>query len=445
MKCPKCAAENEDSALFCFNCGFKMELQVEPPVNNVEPPVNNVEPPVYKVEPPVKKGPSTLKFKPSKKLIMGVGGALILVMVVASVFIKSNPAMRLGYGFGKLMSKNQISVTLSAKTDIDKDVDELFEMINFESRLHINANKNEVFMTVAASHKKNDLIVGSVFLDEKAMFFDMPEVFGKNEFYYFDYYDYLDLDEEIDFNKYVKMIDWHRFPKKAFLKVMGETINDNADNGFSSTVIELRGKDLVNMMDGILEAAEDDEDVAIWLQKNMSKVLKAMIKDDVDFDMAYMDLEDLLDVVEDDDFVDGYADLVEEMNDSFSDEKSYMLESMRDFTVTLDVKYSLLNRIKNVDMTMDVDSEAMTVMMSFTDNNKPKTNYTTKNGNDILDLDQDEIYDLVWDSYDVLLDNISDEEELEDYLNDLSEDNGYEDYEDWLYYIIDDMTYYMYY
>ena len=456
IKCSNCAAENEDSALFCFSCGSRLDVAI---IENQETPVAQEVPviPVSPVTPVTLKtslnnsDKGTMPSQPKKKFKIGrnawIGLASVLVILgfVVTVALKFSPTLRLGYGLDKLISKNQLSVTMNLKTDIDKDVDELFDMVNFEARVHTNAKKNEVFMTFAAAHNKNDLIAGSFFIDSQAMYFDLPEVFGKGDYYFFDYYDYLDLDEEIDFNKYLSMFDWNSFPKKPFLKIMAETVKDNSDNSLSSTTIELKGKDIVRLMEDILEEAEENEAVAKWLKKNLTKVLKAMIKDDVDFDMAYMDLDDLLDVVEDDDFEDQYMDFAEMMNESFSYEKEYMLEDLSDIKLVYDVKYSVLNRIKNIDMTIEQSGEAMTVMMSFTDNNKPKQSYSIKKGNDIMDIEEEDIYDMIMDTYDVLLDNISEEEELEDYLNDIAEDQGYYDYEEWLYQIVDEMTYYMYY
>lgn len=449
-KCSNCAADNDDSALFCFGCGSKLDAVV---LENPENPVSHetYETPMTPASPEnitsevVMPIPPKKKSKIGKNAWIGLASVLVILGLIVTVAIKFSPSLRLGYGLDKLMSKNQLSVTMNLKTDIDKDVDELFEMVNFEARLHTNAKKNEVFMTFAAAHKKNDLIAGSFFIDSKAMYFDLPEVFGKGDYYFFDYYDYLDLDEEIDFNKYISMFDWNSFPKKSFLKIMSETIKENSDNTLTSTTIELKGKDIVRLMEDILDEAEDNEDVAKWLKKNLTKVLKAMIKDDVDFDLVYMDLEDVLDVVEDDDFEDQYMDFAEMMNESFSYEKEYMLEDLSDIKLIYEIKYSLLNRIKNIDMTIEQSGEAMTILMSFTDNNKPSQTYSTKKGNDITDIEQDEIYDMIMDTYDVLLDNISEEEELEDYLNDIAEDQGYYDYEELLYQIVDEMTYYMYY
>lgn len=449
-KCSNCAADNDDSALFCFGCGSKLDAVV---LENPENPVSHetYETPMTPASPEnitsqvVMPIPPKKKSKIGKNAWIGLASVLVILGLIVTVAIKFSPSLRLGYGLDKLMSKNQLSLTMNLKTDIDKDVDELFEMVNFEARLHTNAKKNEVFMTFAAAHKKNDLIAGSFFIDSKAMYFDLPEVFGKGDYYFFDYYDYLDLDEEIDFNKYISMFDWNSFPKKSFLKIMSETIKENSDNTLTSTTIELKGKDIVRLMEDILDEAEDNEDVAKWLKKNLTKVLKAMIKDDVDFDLVYMDLEDVLDVVEDDDFEDQYMDFAEMMNESFSYEKEYMLEDLSDIKLIYEIKYSLLNRIKNIDMTIEQSGEAMTILMSFTDNNKPSQTYSTKKGNDITDIEQDEIYDMIMDTYDVLLDNISEEEELEDYLNDIAEDQGYYDYEELLYQIVDEMTYYMYY
>ena len=449
-KCPNCAAENDDSALFCFSCGSKLDVVV---LENTEKPVIHevpVTPEIYGM-PSNNSAEVVMPVSPKKKAkigkttLVGLAGILVILGVIMIVAIKFSPSLRLGYGLDKLMSKNQLSVTMNMKTDIDKDVDELFEMVNFEARLHTNAKKNEMFMTFAAAHKKNDLIAGSFFIDSKAMYFDLPEVFGKGDYYFFDYYDYLDLDEEIDFNKYVSLFDWNSFPKKQFLKIMSETVKENSDNSLSSTVIELKGKDIVRLMEDILEEAEDNEDVAKWLKKNLTKVLKAMIKDDVDFEMAYMDLEDVLDIVEDNDFEDQIMDAIEMMSDSFSYEKEYMLEDLSGIKFVFEVKYSVFNRIKNIDMTMEESGEAVTILMSFTDNNKPSQSYSVKDGNDIMDIEQEDIYDMIMDTYDVLLENISEEEELEDYLNDIAEDQGYYDYEELLYQIVDEMTYYFYY
>lgn len=449
-KCSNCAAENDDSALFCFGCGSKLDAVV---LENPETPVlhETYEAPLTPASPENINSEVVMPIPPKKKSKIGrsawIGLVTVLVILglIVTVAIKFSPSLRLGYGLDKLMSKNQLSVTMNLKTDIDKDVDELFEMVNFEARLHTNVKKNEVFMTFAAAHKKNDLIAGSFFIDSKAMYFDLPEVFGKGDYYFFDYYDYLDLDEEIDFNKYIRMFDWNSFPKKPFLKIMSETVKENSDNSLSSTTIELKGKDIVRLMEDILEEAEDNEDVAKWLKKNLTKVLKAMIKDDVDFEMAYMDLDDVLEIVEDDDFEDQIMDAAEMMSESFSYEKEYMLEDLSDIKLIFDVKYSVFNRIKNIDMTIEQSGEAMTILMSFTDNNKPSQSYSTKKGNDITDIEQDEIYDMIMDTYDVLLENISEEEALEDYLNDIAEDQGYYDYEELLYQIVDEMTYYMYY
>ena len=449
-KCSNCAAENDDSALFCFGCGSKLDAVV---LENPETPVlhETYEASLTPASPEninsevVLPIPPKIKSKIGRSAWIGLVTVLVILGLIVTVAIKISPSLRLGYGLDKLMSKNQLSVTMNLKTDIDKDVDELFEMVNFEARLHTNAKKNEVFMTFAAAHKKNDLIAGSFFIDSKAMYFDLPEVFGKGNYYFFDYYDYLDLDEEIDFNKYIRMFDWNSFPKKPFLKIMSETVKENSDNSLSSTTIELKGKDIVRLMEDILEEAEDNEDVAKWLKKNLTKVLKAMIKDDVDFEMAYMDLDDVLEIVEDDDFEDQIMDAAEMMSESFSYEKEYMLEDLSDIKLVYEIKYSVFNRIKNIDMTIEQSGEAMTILMSFTDNNKPSQSYSTKKGNDITDIEQDEIYDMIMDTYDVLLENISEEEELEDYLNDIAEDQGYYDYEELLYQIVDEMTYYMYY
>lgn len=173
-KCSNCAAENDDSALFCFSCGSKFDVAVlenqEIPVTHVAPetPVTSDAPitsdapvtPVSSVTPQTNNTVVMMPTPPKKKSKFGksawIGLACVLVILglIVTVAIKFSPSLRLGYGLDKLMSKNQLSVTMNLKTDIDKDVDELFEMVNFEARIHTNAKKNEVFMTIAAAHKK---------------------------------------------------------------------------------------------------------------------------------------------------------------------------------------------------------------------------------------------------------------------------------------------------
>ncbi len=491
-KCHNCEMENLDEAIFCTGCGASFEPEsedvevtvgIDEEVKDAEAPVIREESaeevvvetvdeasevttekveaedakPVTSDDGEGTKDAFVNKFKgyyealntkfPKWYFVPAGLVVLIVIAVVASSLMLSNPVIKTLYGVQKLFSQDKYDIAFSVETDIDPALDDLLEDIEIQLLTTTNTKEVESGMSLEISFQDKKIIDFLAVVKDDYLYLDIPEVLDDNEYYYMEIEDYMEVDEEQveNLKGYIADIDLKGFDLNGYADAIVDAADGNISMEDSTVIYTIDAETAADIIKEIFDMLEDDEETAKWVQKNGIKILTKMIEDD--FEIGYFDAdvaEEILEEVEDDDFVEDWLEYMEEVND-YTDYLEEELEwEFGDSEMEVVFDFGFGNKINSVATTIDNKDEdiEVTVIADMTKGFNDNSKYTDADGNDLEDIDYEEILDILEDTSDYLQDYIDDNDELKDYIEDYADDNfNIDDVDDLFDEILDEASY----
>lgn len=456
-KCMKCNETNVDEAVFCNNCGAQLELdenevssnntlssenqktevvneniqygEDNETIENNSTNENNVTNRVNEIINSFKEVIQKLNLGKWYIIPIGLVAIIIVGFLISHIAISSNPVYRTLYGLNKFASQNKYELTMSLETNMDNSLDELTKEIDNKFKMTIDKRKG-VMAGAYETQYNNEKIIDFVLLaQEGVLYFDVPEVLEEDEYLYYELEDIASEESFDSIGKYIDMVDFKGLNTRIYADAIYNATENDIDKKFNEVTFELESDTIIDMMEEILETAEDDEKLASWVKKNGIKVFKEMIEDD--FEWGYMDddvWEEILEEIDDKDFEDDFADGLKEIVDDFKDEKEYYEDE--DFELSVTVTFDIFNRIKTVVIEPEEGDESFILTIENGKGYLPVRKYTTKDGEDIEKMDMEDQYKIVEDIVDYIDDYVKENDDLEDFFEDLAEDNYFYDQEE---------------
>ncbi|WP_105615339.1 zinc ribbon domain-containing protein [Vallitalea okinawensis] len=456
-KCTKCNEANVEEAIFCNNCGARLELDKNEKGTNdtlssekqkteeisddmqsgddKETTENNginenkVSNKINEIMNNLKEVLEKLNFSKWYIIPSGLVAIIIIGFLISHLVISSNPVYRTLYGLNKFVSQNKYDLTMSLETNLDNSLDELTKEIDNKFKISIDKRKGTMAGAYETQYNNEKIIDFVLLAQEGVLYFDVPEVLEDDEYLYYELEDIASEESFDSIGKYIDMIDIKGLDTRIYADAIYEATESDLDKKFNEVTFELESDTIIDMMEEILETAEDDEKLASWIQKNGKKVFNEMIEDD--FEWGYMDddvWEEMLDIIDDKDFEDDFADGLEEMVDAFKQDKEYYEDE--EFELTVTVTFDIFNRIKTVVIEPEAYDESFTLTIENGKGYRPVRKYSTRDGEDIEKMDIEDQYELVEDIVDYLDDYVKENDDLEDFFEDLAEDNYFIDQEE---------------
>lgn len=453
--CPECGTKNEDDALFCENCGFKLDPITEEVSETIEEVTEDVmveaseevaetteevvevaeeiTAPVEEViEEPVMttKDPDEEPKDNSIKKILMFGG-LGIVAVVALVFVASllfgskDPTYMLVGGILDNMTNDDVTATTEITfLDVPRDFDFLTDAkIKFEygqKDLRIGAK-------VDVTYEKDSLFEAAIVADDDNMFIDFMENYDDVLFMEIDDFEEA-MEAIVQGQKYlanfkVKGVDW-----KAYAELFTEEMDGSIEKDGSDVVLTMDLKDILSALEEVLEMAEDDDDLRDGLRLALIDLFETMIEDDFELDGADSDeWEEALDFLEDeDDWEDAYDDFFDSSSMMFGGLGYYMyeLEAIDD----MEIRYSFSgSKLTGVEFIIDDGGFEVEIITSLKGKYSGES-YDDKDAEDIEDMDYDDVMEIYEEVAEEVAEKISDNDDLMDAIEDSP---VYEDYEDY--------------
>lgn len=404
--CTECGTKNDDDAVFCMECahGFQEVKELKKSMK-VSKPVNH------------------------PKIAIILAGCLSILMIAFFVgrglYLNANPVLKVLYGVHEMASDNklvgQAGVNLkltdrSAEADLVEDfgflIDFKLKEDDFNTKYTLLLEENSVFETVLAV---KDNIVYIDLLDY------YEEVF---------FYENTDFDEQVKAAKevltYLEYMKLKGVASGRYIEVIEKELKRNISSKGGNVVVDLEGKDMIELLIELFDEAKDDDDLKVALHKDFVAMLTAMQKDDFEYiydDGGYSEqefsdeiFEFVLDNIESyDDFEEFYEKGLEKMISNLQYEAQYIND---DFSVEMIFDFNMFSKIKSVELTLERDGDKIISTVNFGKKYNFKK-YSASKSVDIEELiDDEEVVDIIEDIGDNFIDQFTENEENVDFIED---------------------------
>jgi len=303
---------------------------------------------------------------------------------------------------------------------------------DLSTKYTVMLEENDVFETVVAV-KENTLYVD--FLD----YYD--EVF---------YYENDEINEQADalksLMKYVDTFKLKGVDRSKYIEAIQKSLKRDVKTEGGRVIVDMNVKDMLEVVEAVLDEAEDDEELMLSLHTELVDILTSMLEDDFEYiydEDGYSEfklddntIEIALDAIEDfDDFTDLYEMAIDEM---VSDLRYQLQFTQEDVSLELVFDFNVFNKIKTVEATFDFEEGKIFTKLDLSKSNKFKRYSITKSTAIEDVIDDNDIVDVIEDIGDNFIDKFVENEENVDYVEDsdvfksYSEDYRSADCEDFL-------------
>jgi len=363
--------------------------------------------------------------------------ALLVFILISQVVARANPVYRTYKGIEKLYDANTMNVAFSIETDVDEIIDDITKEILMQIIVNYNKKDTEIAVAFTTAYQKDEIMDILMLIREDEMFIDIPQVFDKDEYLYYQLDDYMEeymnTDNLDELKKYQEMIDYSKLDMKLYTEAVYDAIEKSVDSDFSSVTYEIDVTMLLDIVEAVLDVAEDDEDLMVWVQETGIEVLNAMIDDDFEFyDAGEDEWEEALDYIDDSDFEDNWDDGMKLLSDGFSDWRDELEWEVYNedspFEMQIICNFDLFNNIDSIVVEFQTDNNlGFTVTADYGVKYKLPHKYNSDDGQDIEKLDEDDYENIGEDIGDYLKDYIDDHDDFDDQLTEWMEDAFGED------------------
>ncbi|PKM94506.1 MAG: hypothetical protein CVU84_10590 [Firmicutes bacterium HGW-Firmicutes-1] len=348
---------------------------------------------------------------------------------------------------GMALTKDQEDMMNYANVLLEKTIFELNYKQQLNKKNPIDSKLQYSLSWLYDNEKLLDIMLG---MDEEKFELLMPSLMEKTIFMNkTDIYDQMGLDmKDFDFEKYFSIIKdneklFNKVDQEEYYKIILDSFEDSITKGDSVSValangkkvkcreytIEMNYEDMVKMMEDVKKQMEDDDALKEYIRVVALEVLQELndSKDYEAFNLEKEEVEDAIDYLEDeDDFDDAYEEMMASFDDALV-ELDTMPESMDlDYTIT----YALDRKNNFRGMKMKMDSGFFAVDYDYVMNSiNEKIDFVEYvdneaiNAMDLMEKDEDELYELLEDIVIDAGDKIIENKALDSMLTDMKDNS----------------------
>ena len=380
------------------------------------------------------------KFRQSKFTYVVVGLLIVIgLWAIVTIGIMSNPVYRTLKGVEKLAKQNKYDLTVGIQTNLQNEfLDDFTEEVQNKVKISVDKRKKHVQGAYEIAFKGKKVIDFAMVAKDGYVYMDIPEVLDKNEYMYYELEDEYLKEETVDLIfKYIDKIDLKGLDAKPYAKAILKATRGSVENKFNKVIFELDGKDLVDIVEGVLETAENDKKLAKSFKKNGIKILKQMINDK--FELGYSDKsewEDMLDELKDKDFEENFYEEMEMFVDDFKDNAKYMESNLADFELGIIVTFDTFNNIKEIVIEPEQYNQSIELTVQNGKGYKTNRAYSAKKGRDMEDMSWEDYNDIIGDTAIYLENYIKKNDELQEFIEDKMEYQNFTDEQKFIAYML---------
>lgn len=386
--CPNCNSENRDEAMFCTKCGNKFEEQL---LNtNTNAPQNYSTPidPIPSFAAPVEQPPK----KKSKVLIYVLGlVALVAIVFLAINFISNaNPANKLIQGLVKMSKMDKVTSTTTVDVVYDGDNEDAELLNDITIKLETAADVNNVLaqLTLDLLYDNKSVIQVAAGVNNEDLYIDLKDL-HKEPFYQEiegllpEYSDYIN-DYKI-IKKALNEVSL-KFDDKKYIKIIKKVLDDDIKASGNKITVTLNSETITELMEKLLEEAEDDKKLMESIRKNAIDFINKVIKEEKKLNMSVDGFEDALETFEDEDeFEDYYKEAIADALDSM-DYSSIDIDDIPDMDITF--RFGAGNAIKGIDYTAVIEEGGDNIEINVKTDIKSGASFTKINKKDAIEIEE---------------------------------------------------------
>ena len=433
--CTECGAKNNDDVNFCVECAH--------------------------VFPKVKKEKKSLKGLMSEKhtriaIILGSCLPILLItfFVGRAIYLNANPVLKVLYGVHEMANEKQFAGQASVNLKLTDQSEEAELVEDFGLLVDFKLKEDNLNTKYTLLLEENNVFETIIAVKENTFYLDFLDYYEDVFFYQND-----DINEQVEIvNEMLKYLDYMKLKgvdSGRYIKVIEKELKRKVSSEGGMVVVDLDAKDIVEFLEELFDEAKDDEALKVALHGDLVAMLQALQEDDFEYifdeggysEQKFNDelIEFVLDNIEDfDDFEDLYENALEEMVSNLEYEAQYIDD---EFSVEMVFDFNMFNKIKSVEITLDLEGDKILSTVDFGKKYKFKRYSVTKSV-DIEDvIDDEEVVDVIKEIGDNFIDKFTENEENVDFIEDsgifemYSYSYGSADCEDFLEYIWEELIY----
>lgn len=357
--------------------------------------------------------------KSQKKIIVGVSilmVAMLLFMGISYAMVRSNPVLRTYTGLKHFQNMATFSMAMDIELEMDDTpaVDTLFDEMDFTAYIQGDINSSSWLFALTSEFQEDPFADIVVMMEDNIVYFDIPQMFEEDAYYYYDISEYMEAYEENtrdfdhiqedmnQFMSYLKRVDFSKLNVSKYADIIYKELETHITSDFDSVTYHLDMFTLVDLLTVIIEEAAQDEVLFDWLIESMDIVFEAMIEDE--FEMPSMEIytEDIVEIYDEyHEQIDNAESLVEfrqefydklrELLDDMDENRQSMEEMMSmtqygDMQPTYDITFyfNLFNQVEKVEVIFEM-GDVMQLAYGFTYGltYEPIRSYNTDDGIDL--------------------------------------------------------------
>jgi len=424
--CTECGSENKDDVKFCIECANEF--------------------PEQKKE---KKGFAELmNGKGSKFAIIGACSLFVILVVFfvgKSIYLNANPVLKVLNGVDYIAKKKEFEGQAALNVKINDNSDEAEFVEDFGLLVDFDLSRDDLSTKYTVMLEENDVFETVVAVKENTLYVDFLDYYDEVFYYEND-----EINEQADalksLMKYVDTFKLKGVDRSKYIEAIQKSLKRDVKTEGGRVIVDMNVKDMLEVVEAVLDEAEDDEELMLSLHTELVDILTSMLEDDFEYvydEDGYSEfklddntIEIALDAIEDfEDFTDLYEMAIDEM---VSDLRYQLQFTQEDVSLELVFDFNVFNKIKTVEATFDFEEGKIFTKLDLSKSNKFKRYSITKSTAIEDVIDDNDIVDVIEDIGDNFIDKFVENEENVDYVEDsdvfksYSEDYRSADCEDFL-------------
>ena len=404
--CTECGAENMDDVKFCIECANEFAEQKKEKKSFAE----------------------LMNGKGSKFAIIGASSLFIILVVFfvgKSIYLNANPVLKVLNGVDSIAKKKEFEGQAAFNVKINDNSDEAEFVEDFGLLVDFDLSRDDISTKYTVMLEENDVFETVVAVKENTLYVDFLDYYDEVFYYEND-----EINEQADalksMMKYVDTFKLKGVDRSKYIEAIQKSLKRDVKTEGGRVIVDMNVKDMIEVVEAVLDEAEDDEELMLSLHTELVDILTSMLEDDFEYiydedgysEFKFDDntIELALDAIEDfEDFEDLYKMALDEM---ISDLRYQLQFTQEDISLELVFDFNVFNKIKTVEATFDFEEGKIFTTLDLSKNNKFKRYSITKSTAIEDVIDDNDVGDVIEDIGDNFIDNFVENEENVDYVED---------------------------
>lgn len=341
------------------------------------------------------------KFKGKKKHLMIVVASFVTLVLVGAIAVGAStffsPEKRVIGALYNLRKTEEHKGSIVASLDSrNKEIPDIVEDMSVEFFYDYNLKKQEYKLKGVLSVSEEPIVEVLSLIDKEDIYIDTVDLY-KKPFYINQGKEYaLILEDSNKFLEYLKGAKLKGVDKGIYIDALAKALESNIEKESGKIILDLTPNTLYEIAVSLSRVVKDDEKFAGALYDDIYKIEEKIKKDKYKFKSEqFKNIEDLLeDLPSKEEFEKKFADIIDNMYQNAKYQRKMAKQDDSELEVEVIFDISMLNKIKTVEVNVDIEDFKGTALLETGKTFKSKS-YKRDSSIDLEDIvDTDEVEDI---------------------------------------------------